>query len=175
MFSMEVSREEGTMSYTSSLQNIDSLAAALGISGGIASLDYHLHTMWTNEESPQIDGTECGASRTGGHYDPLFGCGPASAVPSATCDELGTPQSDYDCPDTLCEVGDLSGKYGSIDIGGDGSANEVILDDPDSVVENSYMLDYDSNDAAIFSAIVFHHPDSGGARVLCARLVKTDP
>ena len=61
------------MTWKVDLNNIDILAAELDIVGGIAQLNYHLHSFWTLQEDFAIGGTDCGPSNTGGHYDPFFG------------------------------------------------------------------------------------------------------
>ena len=72
-FELEISADDGTMTWKSNLANIDELAEELGIEGGIPSLNYHLHQAWTIEDADfAIGGEACGPSNTGGHYDPFF-------------------------------------------------------------------------------------------------------
>lgn len=72
-FEMEISADEGTMTWKSDLENIDELAKELGVEGGFATLNYHLHQSWTNMDADYaIGGEGCAPSVTGGHYDPFF-------------------------------------------------------------------------------------------------------
>jgi hypothetical protein len=73
-FELVISADEGTMTWNSDLSNIDELADELGLPGGIQQLNYHLHSFWAlSGVDYAIGGTDCGASNTGGHYDPFFG------------------------------------------------------------------------------------------------------
>jgi hypothetical protein len=72
-FELEISADEGTMTWKSDLANIDELATELNITGGIQQLNYHLHSYWTwTELDFAIGGTDCDSLHTGGHYDPFF-------------------------------------------------------------------------------------------------------
>jgi hypothetical protein len=74
-FEMDISADEGTMTWKSDLANINELATELGIVGGrIPLLNYHLHSFWALPDNVNyaIGGTACGANNTGGHYDPFF-------------------------------------------------------------------------------------------------------
>lgn len=72
-FELEISEDGSRMTWDSDLENLDLLAAELGLDG-FPILNYHLHQQWTNtEEDFAIGGEGCGPSVTGGHYDPFFG------------------------------------------------------------------------------------------------------
>merc|ERR1719498_1497768 len=89
--------------------------------------------------------TQCGSEFTGGHWDPT---GKGSVTP-------------YDCSTTakeLCEVGDLSGKYGNIMLDSSGKGTFSVL--------ASGMTTADLQNRAI----VFH---CGSPRVACAALLPT--
>ena len=74
-FELEISADDGTMTWNSDLKNIDVLAEELGIEAGIPSLNYHLHQSWTLDENYATGGEACGAANLGGHYDPYFAVG----------------------------------------------------------------------------------------------------
>jgi hypothetical protein len=166
------------MSWKSSLENIDVLATELGIMTPIASLNYHLHQQWTTSGADfGIGSAGCGPAVTGGHYDPYFGCGPASAVPSMQCDAIDKPTASYQCTPELywtngehdrCEVGDLSGKTGAIIIPPSGDATAATKDDPFAALVTHYVADRVTTTPNRFASVVFHN---GGPRVLCGKLV----
>jgi hypothetical protein len=178
-FELEISDDGSSMSWKSSLTNIDVLATELSIATPIASLNYHLHQQWTtNGADFATGGTGCGPAVTGGHYDPFFGCGPASAVPSLQCDAIFKPTSSYQCTPELywtngeydrCEVGDLSGKTGAIVIPASGDATAATNDDPFAALVRHFVADRMTTTPNRFASIVFHN---GGPRVLCGKLVE---
>ena len=62
-------------------------------------------------------GEDCGPAFTGGHYDPTFGCGPASDNQPEECAKVGRGKDDGEAQTcdvmadvSTCELGDLSGK-----------------------------------------------------------------
>jgi hypothetical protein len=72
-FELDISADEGTMTWNSDLAHIDELATELNITMGIPALNYHLHSFWALPDvNYAIGGTLCGAPITGGHYDPFF-------------------------------------------------------------------------------------------------------
>lgn len=165
-----------TMKYTSNLKNLDDIARNEDF------LNYHLHTFWGNEDDYST--TSCGPTVTGGHYDPFKGCGGASAQTDAACiealrlkDDYGNRCSDfgdmiYDEEGVLkCEVGDLSGKYGSIHVNHEGKAFESVINDPLPARNGDYDPDGEINDPSKFASIVFH---DGSPRVLCGKLELLD-
>ena len=95
-------------------------------------IKYHIHSYWTNSSVFSSSGsTYCGASFTGGHYDPYLGCSSTSQYASSPplCGRAyrnSTYGYTYNCSsasfgsksgsvtgyEPSCEVGDLSGKFG---------------------------------------------------------------
>jgi len=132
------------------------------VSGG---LKYHIHTRWDHDDYlDKINGTDCGAGYTGGHYDPWQGCGSASGNEYCSnnggCIDVTDYSADY--PDSVfsAEVGDWNGKYGLATVDSDGMIyfNESSFWEvtPDDIVNMS---------------IVFHC--NGGSRAFCAPFVAT--
>lgn len=123
----------GTMTFTQTNSNSPTLVQLdlkeLNAAGG-----YHVH------QFPVTDG--CGASSTGGHYNPTGASG--------TCNSSAVARSNNNC-----EIGDLSGKHGSLSIG--------------SVVATSYWDQYlplFGDESILGRSIVIHN--TNGARVACA-------
>jgi len=83
------------------------------------SLNWHVHQTTGNG----LGDASCGKPVTGGHYDPLYACGPNSdprrdVTLAINRECTAAVVEDYGCgPDTqdLCEVGDQSGKMGKLD------------------------------------------------------------
>jgi len=71
-FELEISADDGTMTWKSDLSNIDKLAKKLNIKDGIPTLNYHLHQSWDLDADYAIGGDECGFANLGNHYDPYF-------------------------------------------------------------------------------------------------------
>jgi hypothetical protein len=174
---MEISADDSSMSWKASLQNIDQLALDLGVN--ITSINYHLHQQWTTIDSDVgFSPDECGVNVTGGHYDPFFGCGPASGVPTEQCAAIGKPTEAYECSPEMydagsyskCEVGDLSGKSGPIPVSvTTGEATILVLGDPFAAENAHYVADRQFAPAKNFASIVFHN---GSPRVLCGKLTQ---
>merc|ERR1712241_374119 len=134
-------------------------------------LKWHVHNSWTHGDTDdRLGGTDCGATYTGGHYDPWNACGPASG--SAYCDKSDdlsgdmtascVPASDYS-PNFAeepfsAEVGDWSGKYGVLELDAD---NEIKYD------FSSYYEVMSAEMAGL--SVVFHC--NGGSRAFCAPFV----
>lgn len=130
--------------------------------GGV--LSYHIHEMWGHTDYDAAVGAKfCGGAFTGGHLDPTYACGPASGndkCGDADCNFL-TP---YNCSEerymmdpTVCEIGDLSGKYGQLTLDGNGTASVMTTD---QYLPLSSVLEGLS--------VVFHCP--GGTRSFCMKL-----
>jgi hypothetical protein len=178
-FDLEISADDGTMKWSSSLQNIKMLETELNVT--ISSLNYHLHQQWTdNNTDVAIGGVGCGPNITGNHYDPFFGCGPASGVPTDQCLAIGKAKNAtrYNCNPAVygsrayneCEVGDLSGKNGVILVTADGRATSTrAIPDPLPVIAAQYVTDRTVNKADQFASIVYH---IGSPRVLCGKLLE---
>jgi hypothetical protein len=133
-------------------------------------LNWHIH------EKAIPEGGGCGASDTGGHWDPTFGCGGASqyqgdgdwcdllatntggmdSLPSVIMPERVNPQTCDPLGDiTKCEMGDLSGKMGQVMIA-EGSTqrfNDMYISNLDNIKDLS---------------IIFH---CGAPRVACGNFV----
>jgi hypothetical protein len=165
------------MSWDISLKNLELIFPSPSIG---STLTYHLHAGWPLDEAYSTD--QCGL--TGGHYDPFFGCGPASGQQGedGNCEALDREGSNYMCPGAYdeqeydkCEVGDLAGKYGGLTINKNDKVRKSVKDDPFPAMYYHY---YDGDASAIdtdpfqFASIVFHR--AGGARVLCGKLVKVE-
>ena len=71
-FELQISADDGTMTWKSDLHKIDALATELGIVAGIPSMNYHLHQSWTLSADYAIGGVDCGLANLGNHYDPYF-------------------------------------------------------------------------------------------------------
>jgi hypothetical protein len=180
VFEMEITADGSAMNWQTTLTKMANLATAIGASTPITSLKYHLHTQWTAANADLgVGGTECGGAITGGHYDPFYACGPASAVPPDQCTTIGRPTASYSCSPASyftnnqydsCEVGDLSGKGGALTVNAAGAATGAIAFDPSAALVSHYQVDRVATTAPNrFASIVFH--GDGGARVLCAKLV----
>jgi hypothetical protein len=174
---LEISDDGSAMGWKSSLTNIDLLETELSVE--ITSLNYHLHQQWTTVEADfGIGSTACAPSVSGGHYDPFFGCGPASGVPATQCTAIGKPASSYQCTPAIyltngehenCEVGDLSGKSGGIAIPASGDATSTTENDPLAALVSHYVADRVTTTPDKFASVVFHN---GSPRVLCGKLVE---
>ena len=105
--------DESTAKYTYDLE-LSQLSTSCDLSKG---LYYHIHNYWTLSSKVSAEGDSC--LTTGYHYDPNFAC----SKPTQICEALNRTSSksyEYACNPTsysegyygLCEVGDLSGKFG---------------------------------------------------------------
>lgn len=108
--------------------------------GDVGKLNWHIHAKPVGNANGG-QGAACGPTVTGGHYDPTYGCGGASAYQGGLCVDLCeqcnadgaacTQDRGTDCtgnggkapkracnrddPHTTCEIGDQSGKLGKVD------------------------------------------------------------
>jgi len=158
-------------------------------------LAFHLHSGQVGRNMKAVgafaDGSEdlCGPSYTLGHYDPEDACGPASTAKSAppvgtSCD----PDADggYVCDEEAnqsgCEIGDLSGRYGKVDIDVAGEGEKEIDDGSCPGCDGDYLENPEEEDSATYEtwrSIVFHAFDAtggenNGKRLLCANFVRQD-
>ena len=85
----------------------------------LSYLTDHIHSYWTDVERSST--TSC--ADAGGHYDPYLACGTSSEEKAGACVQLSRTVAQnytYACSAAnyaagyynLCEVGDLSGKFG---------------------------------------------------------------
>jgi hypothetical protein len=177
-FTIYTDKDDSKMGWSADLKNLGSLP----VEGELTGLYYHLHSRWPQGGgSYSDDAAVCGDA--GGHYDPYFGCGPASEQPEDVCFDIGREKGvNYACssPDTYdlkqydkCEVGDLSGKYGSLTVQYNDRASTDVKDDPFPALDYHYDDENEVLDPFKFASIVFHNVD-GGDRVLCGKLVKIE-
>lgn len=81
------------------------------------TLDWHIHESWhTHSETSSLE--DCGADKTGDHFDPTFGCSPDSQYADGLCYVVrgGTQTCDLHTDFSTCEVGDMSGKVGRMSL-----------------------------------------------------------
>jgi hypothetical protein len=178
-FELEIAADDSFMSWKSSLNNVDQLEQDLGGDIEISALAYHLHQQWTLVDADYaIGATACGSSSTGGHYDPFLGCGPATGVPADQCMAIGKSFDLYSCSPQVyesgafseCEVGDLSAKYGPMQVLDEGVASASVGLDPFPALNAHYAAERTlAFSAAQFASIVFHN---GSTRVLCGKLME---
>ena len=138
---------------------------------------YHIHTSWTNTSTSSSAGSDyCGAANTGGHYDPNLACG----YSSSSCLALNRSSAAmYECNHdnydaglyALCQIGDLSGKFGTIYGSNSLFTQSSVLYD----VQPPYVSNYlQSNKlSSMWSSIVFHCADN--ARLVCAKFELITP
>jgi hypothetical protein len=142
-------------------------------------LSYHFHTYWTDAKFGAST-TTC--ADTGGHYDPFLACGPSSEDKASLCPLLNRTSTSgytYGCsPSTyssghhsLCEVGDLSGKFG-----------KMMPDDPvkPAMFTGTHIdpmppliANYESGDmiSKQWASLVIHCPVDN-SRILCGHVAK---
>lgn len=78
-FQLEISADDGTMTWASDLQHIDELAK------GIQELDYHLHQSWTLDTDYATGEKDCCVENLGNHYDPYFAVRRAAEEGISSC------------------------------------------------------------------------------------------
>ncbi|XP_067951286.1 uncharacterized protein [Watersipora subatra] len=108
--------------------------------------NWHIHEY-------SIAGTDC--STAGLHYNP-FDVDISTQTYKTDCD-LETPRK--------CEVGDLAGKLGQINIG--------TKDNPTRYVFNDNFLSLRGKFAVLAKSLVIHAKDSGAARIACQDIMPT--
>lgn len=144
-------------------------------------LTYHIHSKWTGTSTSAVGGTACGASATGGHYDPYLACASASGQ-ATNCDLLSRTTAKgytYACSPTnyfgsklydYCEVGDLSGKFGTVTVSGGKLVGGPFID-PVAPVPAEYLTD--SAFSPAWSSVVFHCT-APSARTVCAKFLQKE-
>jgi hypothetical protein len=189
VFGMKIDSQTGTGTYGWSL-DLNGYTQATSEGYDINSpLKWHIHTYWTDTSKTSASLTGCGASNTGGHYDPTLACGTASQYQSypttnttyckalgRTADDgyvypCGTPSNYFDGEFSNCEVGDLSGKFGFIvpENGIGIAANEYVVVDPVPPYKDNYFNMGKEALSMPWASIVFHKQN--GDRFFCAKFV----
>jgi Cu/Zn superoxide dismutase len=125
---------------------------------------YHIHEKWENDDDVAVL-ADCGAAFTGGHWDPMWACGPASQYnQNANCLDCLAANATYSCTPTsdpyACEVGDLSGRFGALTVAADGTLSY------DGAAGQLFLNDMAAGTNTL--SIVIH--GAGGARIACAKL-----
>lgn len=146
-------------------------------------LNYHIHSYWNNQTSSSASNSFCGATNTGGHYDPNFACSPYSQNYSNACLDLGrqSPGYTYSCSSTVysegkysaCEIGDISGKNGKLMPKHGTLVFE--LSTPFVDYQPPYEVNYNAVDtnSLQWTSVVFHCPATNG-RLVCAKFSTAD-
>mmetsp|Transcript_23032 Transcript_23032/g.69190 ORF Transcript_23032/g.69190 Transcript_23032/m.69190 type:complete len:254 (-) Transcript_23032:126-887(-) len=139
---------------------------ALGCTDGGDAFPWHVHAKWDHPDKDEAYGEDCGPAFTGGHYDPTFGCGPASDNQPEECAKVGRGKDDGEAQTcdvmadvSTCELGDLSGKTRKVSA----TTGKQAFDDP-------FFTNLDNVQDL---SIVFHCGD--GKRVACAKLRGQEP
>jgi hypothetical protein len=129
-------------------------------STGIASARAAGAATWEQEQ-----GVVCGAA--GGHFNLINGI-ESVIVDADACGACA--DTDYECKQSACETGDITGMFGTLDIGKPGSPSKyvfVVKYDP----RHSLMLGSTGQsgaDVMTGRAVVLHAADGGGTRMACA-------
>eukprot|EP01036_Dinobryon_divergens_P028961 gene28961-37999_t len=171
---MDIEGGSAFVSVNLDLTNYALPAACPDISKG---LNYHIHSYWKDDTRMSSANANCGASFTGGHYDPNFACGPASQSIATICPLLNrtkTAQYTYNCnykggDYSSCEVGDISGKIGSLQPtvpNGRVFTLPLFID-----FQPAYVFSYNKKvvTSLPWQSIVFHCPNAAGTRLVCAQ------
>jgi hypothetical protein len=180
-FSMQIGDGQSSYSFNLDLSKFAAMTSC-DLSQG---LYYHIHSYWAiDDKTSALGSTECGSTYTGGHYDPNLACSSSSQSASAECSLLGRTSNDgytYNCTTAnyqagkyaLCEVGDLSGKFGIVY----GDKNNHFASDGELVdYQPPYAANYMSSDniATMWSSVIFYCVDSSKTRLACAKLIEVD-
>jgi hypothetical protein len=164
----------GTTTYDVALKNLTFAT--------VDELEWHLHSGKIGSgpyAASNGSATACGANFTAGHYDPMLKCGSASTAPlcgNSTNEPpccYKKPASDYCSIKNIgsCEIGDLSGLYGKVNITSKSGELHAKGLCPDCI--KHYMPKASAVDkTAVYNtwaSVVFHGSNvSAGDRVLCA-------
>jgi len=190
-FTMQIDETAGMAYYNF---NID--VANLGLSSlckfptASQSLKYHIHAFWANNTATSTFGSNCGSC--GGHYDPNLACGPSSQYQKAptakVCSKIYRASSygyKYSCNATTfgyqnpsggyydsCEIGDLSGKFGNVNVTNNVISKSYLADPLPPMVSDYMKASGATNYTMPFASVVFHCNDGSSppTAVLCAKL-----
>jgi hypothetical protein len=181
--SMEISNGVAQYMFNLDVNSLDTPSLTCDYSKG---LTFHIHSYWNNADTfTSVAYPTCSSTITGLHYDPNFACSSKSQQSSTGCKSLNRyfPHYNYTCNSTvfnqqgqysLCEVGDLTGKFGSVYP--TSSTNlQFSISTPWTDYLPPYAYDFDRADLTsnMWSSIVFHCK-SPSAYLLCAKLSMTD-
>lgn len=157
-------------------------------------LKYHIHTSW-DDSSPTLSSVYTGCNQCAGHYDPFLACSERSISHGTLCSSLRrtlTLGYTYNCNSTVytaghlakCEVGDLSGKFGLMQIVNPTNLQNLtfigsVYGDYNPPIATNYL----KSDAlsSAWTSLVLHCPivnASAGLStpaILCAKLVRVNP
>jgi len=153
-----------------------------------SGLKYHVHSYWLNSTYDSAANAYCGASISGGHFDPNLACSGSSQYASSLCMDLSrtsTAGYTYTCNTTLynsgqnsyCEVGDIAGKSASNGVIQPNSATDLTFSLAEFVdYQPPYNYNYLKNDpnAIMWASFVFHCAVSGDPRLVCGKFSMTD-
>ena len=132
---------------------------------------YHIHTSWNTTKNSAAGPDKCGSKVTALHYDPNLACG----YTADACTKLGRTSASYNCTPAVygaglysqCQVGDISGKFGTVKpVNGIMQQLTPLMD-----YQPPYAANYLVGTALsqFFSSVVFHCP-VGGTKLICAKL-----
>lgn len=167
-FAMQINSGKALYSYKLDLTDLMLQDHSCNLSSGMY---YHIHSYWTNTNNSAAGAELCGASNTGGHYDPNLACG----YTSEACALLNrTSASSYKCNKEdymagkyqFCQIGDLSGKFGMATPTSSGLVfEELMLVDYRPPYLSNYLQD--DSISSMWSSVVFHCSDN--TRLVCAK------
>ncbi|KAI9922872.1 hypothetical protein PsorP6_001787 [Peronosclerospora sorghi] len=135
----------------------------------VTSWKWHIHTKWSSALfSDSYE--QCSKGATGNHYDPLRACGPASEYISepeckAKSKSYACSPSNYTANPLACEKGDLSGKFGAINVGTSLLVTEEWKDE-------NYPLPSENTDT--WSIVIHAVCGKEAPRIACAHGVKRE-
>jgi hypothetical protein len=185
-FAMQVNQATGLSYYNFALDLSQfPLAAQCTATGSSSKLKYHIHSFWKLSGQSSYSSANCGASGTGGHYDPGFACSGSSCfakTPTANlCKNIyrtSVQGYKYGCNSTtfgsdvnVCEVGDLSGKFGLATVQNNLVSSNGVYTDPLPPAVVDYYRSSQTNYSTPFASVVFHCNDAPtNTPILCAKL-----
>jgi hypothetical protein len=141
-------------------------------------LTWSLHAGWLGKTGGASSSLTCGdaASRTFNHYDPTFACGPDSQWANSSicqrrkvynCSTASFGENNYNC-----EVGDLSGKFGTIELVNNmrrfSTTNKYLFD---TLPPADADFQENSNSSTTWSSLVVQ---CGDTRLFCSKIYKVE-